>query len=155
MPDPILLHPIAHVLGGREHPEDDGWDAVEATIRLDAARFTPEDMEGLDAFSHIEVVFFFHHPAAATPITGLRHPRGRADWPAVGVFAQRAKNRPNRIGVSTCRLLGVAGLEMRVRGLDAIAGTPVLDIKPHITGFAPRGPVIEPAWAVALMQGYW
>lgn len=63
--------------------------------------------------------------------------------------------RPNRIGVTTCGLRRVEGLELEVLGLDAVDGTPVLDIKPYMAGFAPRGPVREPGWATELMQGYW
>ena len=69
-------------------------------------------------------------------IATARHPRDRADWPLVGIFAQRGKGRPNRIGVSVCRLLSVDGLELKVRGLDTIDGTPVLDIKPVMKGRA-------------------
>ena len=71
------------------------------------------------------------------------------------MFAQRNKARPNRIGVTTCQLLGVDGRTLHVRGLDAIDGSPVLDIKPHVTGFGPRGNVREPAWIKELMQDYW
>ena len=77
------------------------------------------------------------------------------DWPLVGIFAQRAKNRPNRLGVTVCKLAAVDDLNVRVSGLDAIDGTPVLDIKPWMTGFAPRGDVREPEWAEELMSGYW
>jgi len=86
---------------------------------------------------------------------GARHPRGRTDWPRVGIFAQRAKARPNRIGVTTCELVGIDGRLVRVRGLDAIDGTPVLDLKPYMAGFAPRTTVREPDWAVELMRDYW
>ena len=87
-------------------------------------------------------------------MTGSRHPRGRADWPAVGIFAQRGKNRPNKIGLSTCRLLRVEGVSLAVANLDAIDGTPVLDIKPYIIEFGPAGEVKQPAWATELMTGY-
>jgi tRNA (Thr-GGU) A37 N-methylase len=73
----------------------------------------------------------------------------------VGILAQRGSPRPNRIGVTTCALLGVDGLRLRVRGLDAADGSPVLDIKPHMTGFDARGPIREPDWAREIMQGYW
>ena len=86
---------------------------------------------------------------------GARRPRNNPDWPAVGVFAQRNKRRPNRIGVSTCELVVLDGVQMTVRGLDAIDGTPVLDIKPHMTEFAPRGAVRQPSWSHELMSGYW
>jgi tRNA (Thr-GGU) A37 N-methylase len=86
---------------------------------------------------------------------GARHPRGRTDWPLVGIFAQRGKARPNRIGVTTCELVGVDGRRVLVRGLDAIDGTPVLDLKPYMAEFAPRSAVREPAWAHELMRDYW
>lgn len=151
----ITLAPIGIVRGGRGEPTDDGWDAETCTIELDAQRFAPDALAGLDAFSHAEVVFHFHLVDEAAVVSGARRPRGRPDWPAVGIFAQRGRVRPNRLGVSVCRILGVDGLAVRVAGLDAIDGTPVLDIKPHMTGFAPRGPVTEPAWATELMAGYW
>jgi tRNA (adenine37-N6)-methyltransferase len=71
------------------------------------------------------------------------------------VFAQRAKGRPNRIGVSVCELLSVGQLTVAVRGLDAIDGTPVLDLKPYMQEFAPRGEVRQPQWSRELMAGYW
>ena len=87
--------------------------------------------------------------------TGARHPRNRADWPLVGIFAQRGKNRPNRLGLTTCRIVRVDGLAIEVEGLDAIDGTPVLDIKPVMVEFLPRGDVRQPDWSRELMQGYW
>ena len=111
--------------------------------------------DGLLDFSHVEVVFRFHGVSDDQVTTDARHPRNNPDWPKVGIFAQRAKVRPNRIGVTTCPLLGVDGLRLRVRGLDAIDGTPVLDIKPYLREFAPRGATTQPAWATELMAGYW
>ena len=87
--------------------------------------------------------------------TGARHPRNREDWPLVGIFAQRGKNRPNRIGLTTCTILKVEGTRLHVRGLDAIDGTPVLDIKPVMREFLPRGEVRQPDWATELMAEYW
>ena len=150
----VSLHPIATVVGGRTEPIDDDWGAVEATIVLDE-RFDTDALTGLDLFSHLDVVFFFHLVDESKIEVAARRPRGRDDWPLVGVFAQRNKARPNRVGVSTCQLLGVDGRTVRVRGLDAIDGTPVLDIKPHVTGFGPRGEVHEPAWIKELMSTYW
>jgi tRNA (Thr-GGU) A37 N-methylase len=112
-------------------------------------------LSGLDAFSHLEVVFHFHAAALDEIELGARRPRGREDWPLVGIFAQRSKGRPNRICVTVCEILSVEGAVVRVRGLDAIDGTPVLDLKPVMRGFLPRGNVREPEWAKALMPGYW
>jgi tRNA (adenine37-N6)-methyltransferase len=153
--DVIEVRPIGVVRGGRTEPIDDDWGGVEATIELDGERFGPEVVAGLDAFSHLDVVFLFHLVGDGDIHLGARHPRGRQDWPEVGILAQRAKARPNRLGVTTCELLGVDGLSIRVRGLDAVDGTPVLDVKPYLTGFGPRGEVREPAWVGELMAEYW
>ena len=150
----FTLRPVGYVRGGRAEPLDDGWDAVTATIAL-TPDFGPEALAGLGAFSHIEVVFLFDRVAEGAIVAGARHPRGRTDWPKVGIFAQRGKDRPNRLGVTICRLLAVEGTTLRVAGLDAIDGTPVLDVKPCMRGFLPRGEVREPDWARELMAGYW
>ena len=149
------IRPIGHVRGGRAEPTDDGWDAVEAEIVLDPAMLGPDAARGLDAFSHVVVVFVFDRIDPGRVERGARHPRGRQDWPRVGILAQRGSPRPNRIGVTTCALLGTEGMVLRVRGLDATAGSPVLDVKPHMTGFDPRGVVREPDWAREIMAGYW
>jgi len=150
----VTLEPIGVVEGGRTEPIDDDWGGVEATIVLDE-RFGPDAFQGLDQFSHVEVVFLFHLVDTESVVAGARRPRGRADWPEVGIFAQRAKARPNRIGVTTCEVVDLSGAELRVRGLDAIDGSPVLDLKPYMAGFGPRGEVREPEWAAELMRGYW
>ncbi|MGA7712709.1 MAG: SAM-dependent methyltransferase [Rhizomicrobium sp.] len=155
MSDAISVKPVGTVRGGRIEPIDDAWDAVEAYIDLDPAQFPPDATAGLDGFSHLEVIFHFDKAAPENAATGARHPRGNTAWPKVGIFAQRGKDRPNRIGVTVCSLVGVEGLTLRVRGLDAIDGTPVLDLKPVMKGFLPRGDLREPAWAEELMRGYW
>jgi tRNA (Thr-GGU) A37 N-methylase len=116
---------------------------------------SPDATLGLDAFSHIEIVYVFHLVDDGGVCTGSRHPRGRSDWPLTGILAQRAKDRPNRLGVTVCRLRRVDGLHIEVDGLDAIDGTPILDVKPVMAGFLPRGQVREPVWAGELMAGYW
>ena len=153
-PAPITLVPIGVVRGGRTAPVDDAWAHETCTIELDA-RFGADATAGLADFSHVEVVYHFHQVDEAEVVAGARHPRGNPAWPAVGIFAQRGRTRPNRLGVSIAELVAVDGTRVTVRGLDAVDGTPVLDLKPVMTGFAPRGPVREPAWARALMAGYW
>jgi tRNA (adenine37-N6)-methyltransferase len=151
----VIVEPIGWVRSSRTDAIDDDWDAVTATISLDAERFSSEAIAGLDEFSHIEVVFVFDQVEVTDIESGARHPRGNAEWPRVGIFAQRAKMRPNRIGVSVCRLVEVDGLTLRVQGLDAIDGTPVLDIKPYMSEFGARGDVHQPAWSHELMASYW
>ena len=151
----ILMQPIAQVRGGRSEVRDDRWGDVQAVIELDRAQFDVDALAGLDAFSHAIVVYVFDQVAPERIETGARHPRNNAAWPKVGIFAQRGKNRPNRIGVSTCRILRVEGLQVFVQGLDAIDGTPVLDIKPYMRAFDPRGAVHEPEWVREIMAEYW
>jgi len=151
----LSLSPIGVVRGGRSVPKDDNWGGVETVIALDPTRFGAESVAGLDAFSHLEVVYAFHLARDEDVTTGARHPRGRTDWPLVGIFAQRGKDRPNHLGISRCRLLRVDGLELSVADLDAIDGTPVLDVKPWMAEFGPRGDVRQPDWAGELMQSYY
>jgi tRNA-Thr(GGU) m(6)t(6)A37 methyltransferase TsaA len=150
----FTLEPIGSVSSSRREPIDDDWGGVEATITL-AEGYAAESLLGLDAFSHVEVIFFFDQVDPTAVTTGARRPRNNPAWPEVGIFAQRAKNRPNRLGVSTCELVEVSRTTVRVRGLDAIDGTPVLDIKPYMVEFAPRRPVTQPAWSHELMATYY
>lgn len=154
MQSEIVVQPIGQIRGGRLQPQDDSWDSEVAQIVLHP-RFDAGALAGLEAFSHVEIVFHFHQVTDSEIVTGARHPRGRKDWPLVGIFAQRGKNRPNCIGVSVCKLLSVEGSTLRVRGLDAIDGTPVLDIKPVMREFLPRGEIHQPDWASELMKDYW
>ncbi|MFZ4689336.1 MAG: SAM-dependent methyltransferase [Polymorphobacter sp.] len=150
----FVMAAIGEVVGGRIEAEDDAWGASRAAIQLTPG-FTAEALAGLDGFSHAEIVFVFDQLPESQITTAARRPRGNPDWPLVGIFAQRGRNRPNRIGVSVCRIVAVAGTRLEVEGLDAIAGTPVLDIKPVLNGFLPRCEVREPDWAAAIMADYW
>lgn len=149
-----LVQPIGHIIAQRASAEDDFWGNDLATIRLTDA-FEPEALQGLADFSHVEVLYLFHAVEPAKIVTGARHPRNNAAWPAVGIFAQRCKNRPNRIGSTICRLLSVHGTQLVVGELDAIDGTPVLDIKPVMAEFLPRQQVSQPRWSSELMANYW
>jgi tRNA (adenine37-N6)-methyltransferase len=148
------VHTIGVVSSPRSDAVDDDWGEIDATIEL-GEPYGPDSIKGLDQFTHIEVVFLFDRVDPDSVETGARRPRGNPAWPEVGIFAQRAKNRPNRLGVVTCNLLRVDGTTLFVNGLDAIDGTPVLDIKPHMAEFAPRGRVSQPAWSHDLMRDYW
>jgi tRNA (Thr-GGU) A37 N-methylase len=155
MSDGYTVVPIGRVRSGRTGADDDGWDAVSTRIELDAGAVEASAVAGLEGFSHVEVVYLFHLVPEESVCRGARRPRGRAEWPLTGILAQRAKDRPNRLGVTVCRLDAVDGLTLHVTGLDAIDGTPVLDVKPYMDEFGARGPVTEPEWARELMAGYW
>ncbi len=152
--DAIAMRPIGRVHSSRAVVEDDRWDAVEAFIELESS-FTPEALMGLDAFSHVEIVFVMDHVDLAKVELKARHPRNNHAWPSVGIFAQRAKNRPNAIGTTICRVLLIEGLRLHVHGLDAVDGSPVLDLKPWVNEFGPRGELRQPVWITELMQHYW
>jgi tRNA (Thr-GGU) A37 N-methylase len=151
----FAIEAVGTVRGGRVEAIDDDWGPSRAFIDLDPGRFGPEALFGLADFSHAEIIFVFDRITPAEIVTGARRPRGREDWPLVGIFAQRGRNRPNRLGISVCRVVAVDGLTVEVEGLDAIDGTPVADIKPVLSGFLPRGEVREPAWAGEIMETYW
>jgi tRNA-Thr(GGU) m(6)t(6)A37 methyltransferase TsaA len=150
----IEVQPVGYVKALRRHAEDDFWGGEEVWISL-TEQFSPEALQGLSAFSHVEVLFLFHQADPDRIVTGARHPRNNADWPAVGIFAQRGKNRPNRIGSTICRLVRVEGCKILVAELDAIDATPVLDIKPVMIEFLPRQEVRQPSWSHELMRNYW
>ncbi|MEV4799417.1 SAM-dependent methyltransferase [Nonomuraea sp. NPDC049421] len=154
-PGPVTLRPVGRVVGGRSEWVEDDWHDVRAVIRLDDSAFTPSAVLGLEDFSHLEIVFLFDRIDPAEVRTDPRPPRGNPTAAPVGIFAHRGPYRPNRLGVSRCRLLAVDGLDLHVADLDALSGTPVLDIKPYLTEFAPRHPVTQPAWATTLMSSYY
>lgn len=150
----LTIEPIGYVCSSRAQATDDAWDSESSAIQL-TERFGPDALLRLGEFSHVEVLFCFHEVNPVGVETGARHPRGNDDWPLVGIFAQRGKNRPNRLGSTMCRLRRVDGTRIYLLGLDAIDGTPVLDIKPVMSEFLPRGTLIQPDWSHELMSGYW
>ncbi|WP_336054146.1 SAM-dependent methyltransferase [Streptomyces sp. CA2R101] len=151
-----VVHPIGVVRSPRSVPEHDRWGGVSSVIELDPERLRPEAVTGLEQFSHLEIVFHFHLVPETAAVTGDCHPRDRTDLPRLGILAQRLKERPNRLGVSRCELVRVDGLSLHVRALDALDGTPVLDIKPYQRLFQPEAKTVrEPAWLQAAMSRYY
>lgn len=151
---PITVEPIAHVRATRTTPEDDFWGGETAVIEL-ADGIDAESLLGLEDFSHAEILFHFHRADPAKVVRDARRPRNNPAWPRVGIFAQRGKNRPNRLGSTIVRILGREGRALRVAELDAIDGTPVLDIKPVMRELLPRAEVRQPSWVGELMRDYW
>jgi tRNA-Thr(GGU) m(6)t(6)A37 methyltransferase TsaA len=151
----VRLRPIGVVRCPRSQLTDDNWGAVTSVIEFDPLRLSADSLLGLDQFSHVEVIYFLHRVGENEVETGSRHPRDRLDWPRVGILAQRPKGRPNRLGVSCCQLQSVEGIRLTVRGLDAVDGTPVLDVKPYFREFGPRSEVRQPQWVADLMSEYY
>ena len=151
----ISISPIGVVHSARKNIEDDHWDSVKAHIELDSNQFTAEALAGLSDFSHVEIIFHMDQVDTSKIEKSARHPRNNPEWPKVGIFSQRGKNRPNQIGTTICKIQKVEGINLYLEGLDAIDGTPVLDIKPWVKEFAPRGTVHQPSWISELMNEYW
>ncbi len=146
------ITPIGFVKSPVREAVDKDWGDVVSELW-----FEPElagGLLGLEEFSHIQVVFFMHQATWDPSMDLVRRPRGRSDMPLVGIFAQRASHRPNPIGITTVPVIGISGNVIKVRGLDAIDGTPVLDIKPYNPGFDKQEDVKVPEWVSKLMKGY-
>ena len=151
----VSMKAVGIVRSSRKVLADDNWDAETARIELDISEFSGEALAGIEDFSHVEVLFYMDQVAPDKIEKSARHPRNNPNWPKVGIFAQRGKNRPNQIGTTISRILKLEGYTLHVGGLDAVDGTPVLDLKPWVAEFAPRGSVFQPAWISELMRGYW
>jgi len=150
----ITVTPIGYVRSTRGELRDDDWDHVASRIELTAA-FDPEALDGLEEFSHAEIIFVFDRADEREITRGARRPRGNPAWPRVGIFAQRASRRPNLLGATIVRIVARSGRTLEVEGLDAVDGTPVVDIKPVMIEFLPRGAVRQPRWSTELMRQYW
>jgi len=127
-----IVKPIGKVKNDIKEPLREGWDVVVSELILDAD--LEEAVEGLEEFSHIIVFFWMHKVPLERGVTTKVHPRRRQDLPLVGLFATRTPYRPNPVGISVVRLLERQGNVLKVKGLDAINGTPVIDIKPYLPG---------------------
>jgi tRNA (Thr-GGU) A37 N-methylase len=132
---------------------DDNWDNFTSVIEL-ADDVPDAALRGLEEFSHVEVVCLAELAQNVPPGPWHRHPRGNPDWPDVGVFAQRNKDRPNRLLVSIAAIEAVGARSLVVRGLDAINDTSVLDIKPVFSWNGPRGELRVAPWSDELGRQY-
>ncbi|MEV6976226.1 TrmO family methyltransferase [Kitasatospora sp. NPDC093806] len=150
----FTVEALGRVVGGRAEPTDDNWGGTRSIIRLDGERFTADATKGLEEFSHLEVVFRFHLTDPTDLNLGARRPRDNPDWPEVGIFGHRNMRRLNWLGVSRCRLLKVDGLDLHVEDLDAVDGTPVLDVKPWFAEFGPQGAVHQAQWSTDMLGDY-
>jgi len=138
----VTLKVVGTVRSRRDSAEDRDWGALVSTIEM-----LPEyagGLDGIEQFSHAIVLFYMHLLSDAEPPAIHRRPR---------VFAQRARMRPNHVGITSCAIVGVQAGGLVVRGLDALDGTPVLDIKPYVPVFDRRDATV-PEWMDRLMEGY-
>ena len=150
----ILIKPIAYVTNSRTELKDDFWGNIISEITL-TDDFSKEALDGIEEFSHLEIIFHFHKADIKNTVWHSEHPRENPNYPKVGIFAQRKKNRPNLIGTTIVKLIKVEGKTISVKNFDAIDGTPVIDIKPVMKEFLPKETIHQPEWSSDLMKDYW
>ncbi|MBI5955446.1 MAG: tRNA (N6-threonylcarbamoyladenosine(37)-N6)-methyltransferase TrmO [Chloroflexi bacterium] len=144
----ICLEAIGVVENEVTEFRDGGWEDVESRLVI-AERWAPA-LDGLEEFSHVMVIFWLHRvPEDKKAIMKIR-PKDRQDMPLLGVFATHTQYRPNPLAVSTVRLLERRRNILKVLGLDALNGTPIIDLKPYAPRDAPRGEVKVPEWLTRL-----
>jgi tRNA-Thr(GGU) m(6)t(6)A37 methyltransferase TsaA len=140
----INLTPIGFVRNSVTEPKKEDWQSVISEIIVNDN--LKEALSGIDEFSHIIVIYWMHKTSPSERSVTKVHPRRNQNLPLVGVFATRSPARANPIGVATVKLLERRDNVLKVIGLDAIDGTPVLDIKPHIPGSDSPAAARTPAW---------
>lgn len=147
---PITITPIGTV---QTQASDDTtrWRDVVSQIHINETFVT--GLQGLEDWSHIVVIFSMHATAFEPAQHLLNHPNNRSDIPQKGVFAQRSHLTPNTIGMTTVKVLEIEGNIVTVKGLDAINGTPVLDLKPFAPVYDGATDPLVPVWFLRLMQG--
>ena len=149
----ITLDPVATVKNSRTAATDDFWGNVISEIVL--LDHVPADaFENIEQFSHLEIIYYFDQ-VDKNKIVYSGRPRGNPDYPVMGIFAQRKKDRPNQLGLCTVELIEHSGRSIKVRYLDAIDGTPVLDIKPVFKEFGSKTEIKQASWVNHLMKDYW
>jgi len=132
-------------------PVDMNWGKVISKVIL-KDEYAP-GLLGLEAFSHLLVLTFLHEAKFIPEKHLRRHPQERHDMPLLGIFAQRARHRPNRIGITVVEIIEVTDNCVKVRGLDAIDGTPIIDIKPYVPVYDRKDASI-PNWMEIMMKDY-
>jgi tRNA-Thr(GGU) m(6)t(6)A37 methyltransferase TsaA len=140
----MKLKAIGVVSNGIKETIRHGWREVVSEITVNSE--LTEALDGLDEFSHIIVLYWMHQLPEGRKLPLKVHPMGNPDLPLTGRFATRSPSRPNPVGQATVELLGRRANVLRVKGLDAIDGTPVIDIKPYIPGYDSASGAKAPQW---------
>jgi tRNA-Thr(GGU) m(6)t(6)A37 methyltransferase TsaA len=146
----INLAPIGRVVNGIEYPSDVRWESVTSEVVI-APRLA-EALDGIEGFSHVLIVFYLNQVGEDRRSLLKVHPENKEELPLVGVFATRSPARPNPIGITVVKLLERQGNVLKVLGLDAYHGTPVLDIKPYLRRGDLIGDATMPDWLLRLWE---
>ncbi len=148
----VELNSIGTIKNDVTDQKDNKWGADVSEIIINSE--LQSGLVGLSDFSHLIVVYYLDKACFNSELHLVRKPQGRDDMPMVGIFSQRAKDRPNPIGITAVEIVSIYGNVIIVRGLDAIDGTPVLDIKPYYPMYDCRNNAIIPEWVKILMETY-
>jgi tRNA-Thr(GGU) m(6)t(6)A37 methyltransferase TsaA len=140
----MILKPIGIVRNGIDHHLAKGWK--NTVSRLEISPELEPALYGIDEFSLLQIVFWFDRLRPIANFLDRIHPMGNTSLPLVGRFATHSPHRPNPIGLTIAELLERNGNILTVRGLDALDGTPLLDIKPFIMNKDLLSRAREPAW---------
>ena len=150
--DIVFLKPIGKVVSPVSNPVDEKWGDVVSEIHL--KKEFASGLTGLETFSHIVVVYLMHESSWNADVDLVRRPQGRVDMPLTGIFAQRAKHRPNPVGITAVPVISITENVIKVKGLDAINNSPVIDIKPYFPVFDAVDDPVVPEWVNKLMEHY-
>ncbi|NLL01045.1 MAG: tRNA (N6-threonylcarbamoyladenosine(37)-N6)-methyltransferase TrmO [Clostridiales bacterium] len=148
----IRLEQIGVVNNSVEHKKDKSWGENISEIILDES--LSGGLDGLLDFSHAIIIYYLDKAKFIKEKHLRRRPQNREDMPLVGIFSQRGKDRPNHIGITAVQVVSVDNNILKVKGLDAINGTPVLDIKPYYPMYDCKENAIVPEWVMRLMEHY-
>jgi len=142
----MKLEPIGFVRNEVEEKPERGfdWQQIESEIVIEPR--LAEGLDSLEEFSHIIIITWMHQAAEKDKMALKIHPRGRKELAQVGVFASRSPFRPNPLGEVTVRLLERRGNILKVKGIDFINGTPVIDVKPYMPGHDSVDGAVTPPW---------
>ena len=147
----IKMTPIGFVKNDVENRKDVSWGEDMSVIELKEEYHT--GLKGLEDFSHAIILFYLDKASYERQKHLNRRPQNREDMPLVGIFSQRGKDRPNKIGMTSVKIVSVTEGTLTVKGLDAIDGTAVLDIKPYYPAYD-RKDASVPDWVERLMEHY-
>lgn len=147
----IIMNPIGYVENNVQAKKDVSWGG-------DISRIVPEKeycngLSGLEDFSHAIIIYYLDKAEYKREKHLQRRPQNREDMPLVGIFSQRGKDRPNKIGMTAVQIVEVTEKALAVKGLDAISGTAVLDIKPYYPVYDKKDAAV-PDWVNRLMEHY-
>ena len=147
----IVMEPIGYVRNEVKDRKDVAWGEDTSTIVLDEQYVS--GLKGLEVFSHVIILYHLDKAKYEKENHLQRRPQNREDMPLVGIFSQRGKDRPNRIGMTSVEIVSVSDDRLVVKGLDAIDGTPILDIKPYYPVYDKKDATV-PEWVDRLMEHY-